>query len=749
MYSETTKAGIEQALVEAVAEVIKDKSPNPIRKIGEILMKRVAALPATEPEPAINAAPEPAIKAGPARRRLSRASSSVNEADVPAGADRWSAAQWLVSKDIDVTKAIAPVLVDAAGGSLSIDELSRVRSFGSTITVEALESALLKGGVARALADAMVKPLRMLSESEWASAHELVKNPKYADSTTAGFADTSAYFGGLERIMGGPNPRLRRGMEIDHNECDDSHAEFTAPNYGVRSTSAIEYAFVAAPSSPPAPLLAALKDEEGRPAPREDWPRETAAHEAAPAFKPRVPMQLPALGRARLAINQRLAAVGGNPLLEEECLGLRLYTGALFVKYNGVLRSCLRIDGKPVPFFVNSAEQLCQGNQYATTIYVISSGILKLSKVESAGKVYRGLSGLKLPDEMMRPNADGVRGGVECSFISTTRERSVAKAYAAGDSAGIVLEINMGIVDRGADLSWLSQYSFEREVVFPPLCALEVASTDVDRGGLVVCLGVKVNPAHAQIEQVVAKMKNSHLQLLELLGDDLLQAGAPKALLTPLSSLRAQQAQHEPTWFTVPEHYMEATRRAFEERRMIFRDATSRGSEKLWTGLKLPPEALAKRMREVATLASVEGEDLAALALLGLSLNFAPLDEAGAVAVQTALAKWYANDKAGSPRALSEPSTPSETRKVRPRLASFCAGRAVLLLPSSATHHLSAPARRCAGTSCSWRSSRCRCGSPPPGRASSHGPRSTPRPSRRWSRPLCTTRASRRARRVT
>ena len=91
----------------------------------------------------------------------------------------------------------------------------------------------------------------------------------------------------------------------------------------------------------------------------------------------------------------------------------------------------------------------------------------------------------------------------------------------------------MGIVDRGADLSWISQYPFEQEVVFPPLCALEVSKINVEDGGLVVCLGIKVNPAHAQIEQVVAKMKNSHLTLLELLGDDLLVAGAPKALLAP------------------------------------------------------------------------------------------------------------------------------------------------------------------------------------------------------------------------
>ena len=104
----------------------------------------------------------------------------------------------------------------------------------------------------------------------------------------------------------------------------------------------------------------------------------------------------------------------------------------MFVKYNAVLRSCLRVNGKPVEFFVKAAEGLCQGNQFCTTIHVISSGILKLSKIEAAGKVYRGLSGLKLPDAMLKPNAEGVRGGVECSFVSATRDRAVASAYSAG-----------------------------------------------------------------------------------------------------------------------------------------------------------------------------------------------------------------------------------------------------------------------------------------------------------------------------
>ena len=56
--------------------------------------------------------------------------------------------------------------------------------------------------------------------------------------------------------------------------------------------------------------------------------------------------------------------------------------------------------------------------------------------------------------------------------MSTTTEQSVAMGYASGQrSAGIVIEVQQGMVDRGADISWLSQYPHEREI----LCAHAVA----------------------------------------------------------------------------------------------------------------------------------------------------------------------------------------------------------------------------------------------------------------------------------
>ena len=42
------------------------------------------------------------------------------------------------------------------------------------------------------------------------------------------------------------------------------------------------------------------------------------------------------------------------------------------------------------------------------------------------------------------------------------------------------------MVDRGASLSWLSQYSFEEELLFAPLTGVEVRGTRVEGSVLVV-----------------------------------------------------------------------------------------------------------------------------------------------------------------------------------------------------------------------------------------------------------------------
>ena len=52
----------------------------------------------------------------------------------------------------------------------------------------------------------------------------------------------------------------------------------------------------------------------------------------------------------------------------------------------------------------------------------------------------------------------GTRGGIEMGFLSATTERSVALGYARHErKVGILFEMEQGMIDRGASLSWLSQ----------------------------------------------------------------------------------------------------------------------------------------------------------------------------------------------------------------------------------------------------------------------------------------------------
>lgn len=123
-------------------------------------------------------------------------------------------------------------------------------------------------------------------------------------------------------------------------------------------------------------------------------------------------------------------------------------------------------------YLVEQAKAITLGNSYTTTIHAINSCVLKLSKLTKAGKVWRGIKDAKLPKSFWVANAMGVRGGIEYGFSSTTTDKRQAVHYAGGDArkdgdASSLFEMQMGMVDRGADLAWLSQVRSERARFIP------------------------------------------------------------------------------------------------------------------------------------------------------------------------------------------------------------------------------------------------------------------------------------------
>ena len=115
-------------------------------------------------------------------------------------------------------------------------------------------------------------------------------------------------------------------------------------------------------------------------------------------------------------------------------------------KWNGLLRQIPNITG----------------NRYTTTIHVLVSAVLKISqttKVPEGRRVFRGLGGMVLDEKWFNSDVRRTRGGVELGFLSTTLNQSTALEYSGVKKGrGIVLEIDVGAIDCGAQLDCLSQY---------------------------------------------------------------------------------------------------------------------------------------------------------------------------------------------------------------------------------------------------------------------------------------------------
>ena len=202
---------------------------------------------------------------------------------------------------------------------------------------------------------------------------------------------------------------------------------------------------------------------------------------------------------------QELQLLVVNELQRLEVVCIRLYSGPMFKRYN----ETARWQKKGV---------------YATTIALTSSAQIKLSKICKACRVYRGICGGQLPGSFYRPNVFGSKGGIERAFMSTTTHLSVAAEFAASEGQGkigVVYEMEMGMIDRGADLSIMSQYPHEKEILFAPLTGLEVQGTVRKGDVLHISARLNTNMKAQTIEELQGKMKNSHLNLIRIVEEDL------------------------------------------------------------------------------------------------------------------------------------------------------------------------------------------------------------------------------------
>lgn len=139
-------------------------------------------------------------------------------------------------------------------------------------------------------------------------------------------------------------------------------------------------------------------------------------------------------------------------------LALRLYTTAAYKSLNDGMRGELCAE-KPHPFPV--------------TVHLLTEGIKNLRAPEgdadtSNAKVtlWRGMRNLKLDNEFM------LKGGSEKAPMSTSPSLEVAVRYSAS-ACSVLLKLETShFRNRGADISFLSAFPEECEVLYPPLTYL-------------------------------------------------------------------------------------------------------------------------------------------------------------------------------------------------------------------------------------------------------------------------------------
>jgi len=209
---------------------------------------------------------------------------------------------------------------------------------------------------------------------------------------------------------------------------------------------------------------------------------------------------------------------------------------------NGSLRA---VSGK----FPASMTEHLKGNTYTNLIYACNSLLRKFSQISNIPKgrvVFRGLSGVTLPDCFEEREEGGGCGGVDYGFLSTTTKMEVAVSYLGDTGMPVLFMFEVGDIDRGASLSFLSQYPNEEEILIPPLSYLEVVGEpffmETDKGDVKVYRArINCNLKSQTIEEIVAHRQKEVLAMLPYL-DGTLRRDVPRVAAVLIADLEEAAA---------------------------------------------------------------------------------------------------------------------------------------------------------------------------------------------------------------
>jgi hypothetical protein len=265
-----------------------------------------------------------------------------------------------------------------------------------------------------------------------------------------------------------------------------SDAQFTTSNYGgTTTTPRDEWAHVFKPED--APPLSAGRDDNGKDLGMRDKIRWQTYRDG---MLEKIKVAFHGLEWHAKAEALSQADIDKLELTDAELIGLRLYTGPMFTVYNTALRAMGNAEAPGiVPAYDANFGGLDARGRFATTIHMINHGVIKLARLSQGGlAIHRGLADMKLPSMFLEVNVDGVKGGVEFGFMSTTADKNVALQYSKGTAGAprTLFTARTSLTSRGAYLGFLSQYPGEEEFLWAPLCAMEVLGDPVKEGGVLI-----------------------------------------------------------------------------------------------------------------------------------------------------------------------------------------------------------------------------------------------------------------------
>ena len=314
---------LEAALSKAINETAKAKPANPVAFLAQRLAVRGAAA-------------EPGDSNRDARGGLDLGGEKlVLPADDDA-AGSWSLISWLAGAGFHRVVAGAFQRAASARGFSADNDgaLGFVRSIKSR---SELATLLCSETTTEAVTDLAWEQVMSLQNSGAATNVEL--QSKFAGAIELSYGGLDTFFGGLEAIVGSPNPKLFEGMAADHTDGPgtESTDTFVAGNYGVQTSSKVEWFYGVDADATPAQFgLDAWPAES-----EEKLPDRAVARKRQPIDE---------LWSAAKAHNEALEQAKEPPVLKEEVIAANQYTGPVRMSTrNTSLGSCRRVTPSLTP----------------------------------------------------------------------------------------------------------------------------------------------------------------------------------------------------------------------------------------------------------------------------------------------------------------------------------------------------------------------------------------------------------------